>query len=68
MSHDTVWYSRPRTYGKGSRSCVLTGEKKHAGLIRKHGLNMSWQAFWEKTANIGFVKARRFYTRSLERC
>lgn len=20
MSHDSVWYSRPRTYGKGSRS------------------------------------------------
>jgi hypothetical protein len=20
MAHDTVWYSRPRTYGKGSRS------------------------------------------------
>jgi len=20
MSHESVWYSRPRTYGKGSRS------------------------------------------------
>ncbi|EAT82687.2 hypothetical protein SNOG_10352 [Parastagonospora nodorum SN15] len=21
MSHESVWYSRPRTYGKGSREC-----------------------------------------------
>ncbi|OAG12913.1 uncharacterized protein CC84DRAFT_1136065 [Paraphaeosphaeria sporulosa] len=58
MSHDSVWYSRPRTYGKGSRSCVVTGEKKHAGVIRKYGLNMSRQAFREKAADIGFVKVR----------
>ncbi|KAF2128849.1 ribosomal protein S14 [Dothidotthia symphoricarpi CBS 119687] len=56
MSHESVWYSRPRTYGKGSRSCVVTGERKHAGLIRKYGLNMSRQAFREKAADIGFVK------------
>lgn len=96
MSHESVWYSRPRTYGKGSRSwyashiqiqiplphylysssprsifsstpsswflstdsctSVVTGERKHAGLIRKYGLNMSRQAFREKAAEIGFVK------------
>ncbi|KAF1348280.1 hypothetical protein EJ07DRAFT_141936 [Lizonia empirigonia] len=56
MSHKTVYYSRPRTYGKGARSCVVTGSRKHAGLIRKYGLNMSRQAFREKAAEIGFVK------------
>lgn len=87
MSHESVWYSRPRTYGKGSRSwyvlchspphpfqthhiiiltamrcvrtdnhSVVTGERKHAGVIRKYGLNMSRQAFREKAADIGFVK------------
>lgn len=34
----------------------MTGERKHAGLIRKYGLNMSRQAFREKAADIGFVK------------
>ncbi|OSS47883.1 hypothetical protein B5807_06609 [Epicoccum nigrum] len=58
MSHESVWYSRPRTYGKGSRECVVTGGRKHAGLIRKYGLNMSRQAFREKAAEIGFVKYR----------
>ncbi|CBX96880.1 hypothetical protein LEMA_P100110.1 [Plenodomus lingam JN3] len=58
MSHESVWYSRPRTYGKGSRNCVVTGEKKKAGIIRKYGLNMSRQAFREKAADIGFVKYR----------
>ena len=35
---------------------VVTGSRKHAGLIRKYGLNMSRQAFREKAAEIGFVK------------
>jgi hypothetical protein len=35
---------------------VVTGGRKHAGLIRKYGLNMSRQAFREKAAEIGFVK------------
>jgi small subunit ribosomal protein S29e len=34
----------------------VTGERKHAGVIRKYGLNMSRQAFREKAADIGFVK------------
>ncbi|OCK79857.1 hypothetical protein K432DRAFT_329385 [Lepidopterella palustris CBS 459.81] len=58
MSHGAVWYSRPRTYGKGSRSCVVQGEKKRSGLIRKYGLNMGRQAFREKAADIGFIKYR----------
>ncbi|KAH7066452.1 hypothetical protein FB567DRAFT_562207 [Paraphoma chrysanthemicola] len=58
MSHDSVYYSRPRTYGKGSRNCVVNGEKKKSGLIRKYGLNMSRQAFREKAADMGWVKVR----------
>ncbi|KAI5365031.1 Putative ribosomal protein S14 [Septoria linicola] len=58
MSHDTVFYSRPRTYGKGSRGCRVTGDKKKSGVIRKYGLNMSRQAFREKAEDIGFHKYR----------
>lgn len=43
-------------FGSNARYSVVTGEKKHAGLIRKYGLNMSRQAFREKAADIGFVK------------
>ncbi|KXT06540.1 hypothetical protein AC579_1184 [Pseudocercospora musae] len=56
MSHDSVFYSRPRTYGKGSRGCRVTGDKKKSGVIRKYGLNMSRQAFREKAEDIGFKK------------
>ncbi|TKA27632.1 40S ribosomal protein S29, partial [Salinomyces thailandicus] len=56
MSHNTVYYSHPRTYGKGSRGCRVTGDKKTSGLIRKYGLNMSRQAFREKAEDIGFKK------------
>ncbi|GME42575.1 40s ribosomal protein s29 [Neofusicoccum parvum] len=56
MSHETVYYSRPRTYGKGSRGCRVTGDKKKAGVIRKYGLNMSRQAFREQAEAIGFKK------------
>ncbi|KAF2678510.1 ribosomal protein S14 [Lentithecium fluviatile CBS 122367] len=54
MSHESVWYSRPRTYGKGSRSCRVCTHP--AGLIRKYGLNICRQCFREKSADIGFVK------------
>ncbi|OMP82227.1 40S ribosomal protein S29 [Diplodia seriata] len=56
MSHETVYYSRPRTYGKGSRGCRVTGDKKKSGVIRKYGLNMSRQAFREQADAIGFKK------------
>ncbi|KAJ8110138.1 hypothetical protein OPT61_g6935 [Boeremia exigua] len=44
------------TFDCANESSVVTGERKHAGLIRKYGLNMSRQAFREKAAEIGFVK------------
>ncbi|CAC9887363.1 unnamed protein product [Aureobasidium pullulans] len=56
MSHESVWYSRPRTYGKGSRECRVCTHK--AGLIRKYGLNICRQCFREKSTDIGFIKVR----------
>merc|ERR1712072_870606 len=55
-SHESVWYSRPRTYGKGSRNCRVCTHK--AGLIRKYGLNICRQCFREKSTDIGFAKHR----------
>lgn len=60
MAHENVWFSHPRTYGKGSRGCRVTGDKKKSGLIRKYGLNMSRQAFRENAEAIGFKKVRPF--------
>ncbi|KAI9649144.1 40S ribosomal protein S29 [Ciborinia camelliae] len=54
MSHESVWMSRPRTYGKGARGCRVCTHK--AGLIRKYGLNICRQCFREKASDIGFVK------------
>ncbi|KAG5940297.1 40S ribosomal protein S29 [Claviceps monticola] len=54
MSHESVWNSRPRSYGKGSRSCRVC--KHTAGLIRKYDLNLCRQCFREKSKDIGFVK------------
>ena len=57
MTHDTVWNSRPRKYGKGSRGCRVCDHQ--AGLIRKYGLNLCRQCFRERSATIGFHKVRR---------
>ncbi|KAF8912918.1 ribosomal protein S14p/S29e-domain-containing protein [Gymnopilus junonius] len=57
MTHDAVWFSRPRKFGKGSRQCRLCAHQ--AGLIRKYGLDLCRQCFREKSAAIGFVKVRR---------
>ncbi|KAI1123461.1 hypothetical protein F5Y10DRAFT_270031 [Nemania abortiva] len=56
MSHESVWYSRPRNYGKGSRQCRVCTHK--AGLIRKYGLNLCRQCFREKATDVGFIKYR----------
>ncbi|CAK5265011.1 unnamed protein product [Mycena citricolor] len=56
MTHDAVWFSRPRKYGKGARQCRLCAHQ--AGLIRKYGLDLCRQCFREKSAAIGFVKVR----------
>ncbi|KAL2160671.1 hypothetical protein VTH06DRAFT_1359 [Thermothelomyces fergusii] len=56
MAHESVWNSRPRNFGKGSRACRVCSHR--AGLIRKYGLNICRQCFREKAADIGFVKVR----------
>ncbi|PPQ98916.1 hypothetical protein CVT24_003547, partial [Panaeolus cyanescens] len=56
MTHDAVWFSRPRKFGKGSRQCRLCAHQ--AGLIRKYGLDLCRQCFREKSAAIGFTKVR----------
>ncbi|KAK9778609.1 putative 40S ribosomal protein S29 [Seiridium cardinale] len=56
MSHESVWNSRPRSYGKGARQCRVCTHK--AGLIRKYGLDICRQCFRERAADIGFVKHR----------
>ncbi|RDB28477.1 40S ribosomal protein S29 [Hypsizygus marmoreus] len=56
MTHDAVWFSRPRKYGKGSRQCRLCAHQ--AGLVRKYGLDLCRQCFREKSAAIGFTKNR----------
>ncbi|KOS19183.1 40S ribosomal protein S29 [Escovopsis weberi] len=57
MSHESVWNSRPRNYGKGSRSCRVC--KHTAGLIRKYDLNLCRQCFREKSKDIGFNKEKQ---------
>ncbi|TIA82780.1 hypothetical protein E3P77_00980 [Wallemia ichthyophaga] len=59
MAHSNVWYSRPRIYGKGSRSCRVCG-KNGQGLIRKYGMDICRQCFRENASAIGFVKVRFF--------
>ncbi|KAJ5814689.1 hypothetical protein N7474_006466 [Penicillium riverlandense] len=54
MTHESVWYSRPRKYGKGSRGCRVCTHR--AGLIRKYGMNICRQCFREKSTDIGFNK------------
>ncbi|KAF5855593.1 40S ribosomal protein S29 [Aspergillus alliaceus] len=56
MTHESVWYSRPRKYGKGSRGCRVCTHR--AGLIRKYGMNICRQCFREKSQDIGFHKVR----------
>ncbi|KAJ5349310.1 hypothetical protein N7541_007037 [Penicillium brevicompactum] len=58
MTHESVWYSRPRKYGKGSRECRVCSHR--AGLIRKYGMNICRQCFREKSTDIGFNKVRSY--------
>lgn len=57
MTHEAVWFSHPRKYGKGSRGCRIC--QHQAGLIRKYGLNICRQCFRERSDAIGFTKVHR---------
>ncbi|RZC37741.1 Ribosomal S14 domain containing protein [Asbolus verrucosus] len=54
MGFQNIWYSHPRKYGQGSRSCRACSNRH--GLIRKYGLNICRQCFREYAADIGFKK------------
>ncbi|ORY48831.1 ribosomal protein S14 [Leucosporidium creatinivorum] len=56
MTHEAIWFSRPRKYGKGSRGCRVCTHP--AGLIRKYGINMCRQCFRERSDAVGFTKNR----------
>ena len=49
-------HTRPRKYGKGSRSSRITGRPGGNGLIRKYGLNMKRQEFRELARSMGWSK------------
>ncbi|XP_067273088.1 40S ribosomal protein S29 [Pseudorasbora parva] len=55
MGHQQLYWSHPRKYGQGSRSCRVCSNRH--GLIRKYGLNMCRQCFRQYAKDIGFVKA-----------
>jgi len=54
MGFQNIWYSHPRKYGPGSRTCRACANKH--GLVRKYGLNLCRQCFREYSADIGFKK------------
>uniref|UniRef100_A0A8C0DE29 Small ribosomal subunit protein uS14 n=1 Tax=Balaenoptera musculus TaxID=9771 RepID=A0A8C0DE29_BALMU len=41
MGHQQLYWSHPRKFGQGSRSCRVCSNRH--GLIRKYGLNMCHQ-------------------------
>uniref|UniRef100_A0A673TE34 Small ribosomal subunit protein uS14 n=1 Tax=Suricata suricatta TaxID=37032 RepID=A0A673TE34_SURSU len=55
MGHQQLYWSHPRKFGQGSRSCRVCSNRH--GLIRKYGLNMCRQCFRQYAKDIGFIKA-----------
>ncbi|KAM7426810.1 ribosomal protein S29 [Porites harrisoni] len=58
MPHSNVWFSHPRTYGPGSRSCRVCFN--HHGIIRKYGLNICRRCFRQYAKDIGFQKVSKY--------
>ncbi|XP_027676397.2 40S ribosomal protein S29 [Chelonia mydas] len=54
MGHQQLYWSHPRKFGQGCRSCCLCSNRH--GLIRKCRLNMCRQCFCQYAKDIGFVK------------
>ncbi|XP_039748742.1 40S ribosomal protein S29-like [Pararge aegeria] len=52
MGQPNIWFSHPRRYGQGSRSCRVCSYRH--GLIRKYGLNISTLSLYAH--DIGFKK------------
>ncbi|OXB64048.1 hypothetical protein ASZ78_001668 [Callipepla squamata] len=57
MGHQQLYWSHPRKFGQGSRSCRVCSNRH--GLIRKYGLNMCRQCFRQYAKDIGFIKDSR---------
>ncbi|KAI4568106.1 hypothetical protein MJT46_007904 [Ovis ammon polii x Ovis aries] len=57
MGHQQLYWSHPRKFGQGSRSCRVCSNRH--GLIRKYGLNMCRQCFRQYAKDIGFIKGQR---------
>uniref|UniRef100_A0A663LK51 Small ribosomal subunit protein uS14 n=1 Tax=Athene cunicularia TaxID=194338 RepID=A0A663LK51_ATHCN len=57
MGHQQLYWSHPRKFGQGSRSCRVCSNRH--GLIRKYGLNMCRQCFRQYAKDIGFIKVNR---------
>jgi small subunit ribosomal protein S29e len=47
-----IWFSHPRKYGAGSRTCRVCNN--HHGLIRKYSLNLCRRCFREYAPDVGF--------------
>ncbi|XP_037386199.1 40S ribosomal protein S29-like [Talpa occidentalis] len=54
MGHQQLYWSHPRKFGQGSRSCRVCSNRH--GLIRQYGLNMCRQCFRQYAKDIGFIK------------
>ncbi|XP_032273636.1 40S ribosomal protein S29-like [Phoca vitulina] len=54
MGHQQLYWSHPRKFGQGSRSCHNCSNWH--SLIQKYGLNMCHQHFRQYAKDIGFIK------------
>ncbi|XP_074090670.1 ubiquitin carboxyl-terminal hydrolase MINDY-2 isoform X5 [Macrotis lagotis] len=54
MGHQQLYWSHPRKFGQGSRSCCVCSNRH--GLIRKYSLNMCRQCFRQYAKDISFIK------------
>ncbi|XP_063124180.1 small ribosomal subunit protein uS14-like [Rattus norvegicus] len=54
MGHQELYWSRPRKFGQGSRSCRVCSN--HHGLLCKYGLSMHCQFFCQHLKGMGFIK------------
>uniref|UniRef100_A0A8C6DBM5 Small ribosomal subunit protein uS14 n=1 Tax=Moschus moschiferus TaxID=68415 RepID=A0A8C6DBM5_MOSMO len=54
MGHQQLYWSHPRKFSQGSRSCRVCSNWH--GLTGKYGLNMCRQCFRQCVKDIGFIK------------
>ncbi|XP_039321312.1 small ribosomal subunit protein uS14-like [Saimiri boliviensis] len=65
MGHQQLYWSHPRKFGQGSRSCRVCSNRH--GLIRKYGLNMCRQCFHQYAKDIGFIKLDKMIFKGLSK-